>query len=88
MTYFQCQFAETKVEVGNADGVRVQGSSHSEWHTLVIDFSESVLVDVLGVLVPLMPLPLDQLIVYKSVLGRVVDLQDIHNIQNGAQKSD
>ena len=84
VTYFQCVFGGVKVEVGNAEGVQIQCRTSTEWHPLTIDFECSNLTVVLGVEIPLMPV--HQLIAYKTLLGREVDVQDIHDLQGLTSK--
>ncbi|MAX32870.1 hypothetical protein SAMN05216571_104280 [Onishia taeanensis] len=79
LTYIQFKYEGVKVEVGSADGPQIFDASHQGWVPLGIDFSRYVTVNLLGLELPLMPK--EDLIQYKSVLSRPVDIEDIHAIR-------
>ncbi|OMH39106.1 hypothetical protein [Motiliproteus sp. MSK22-1] len=75
LEYLQCKYEGCKVEIGNADNTKILNSTHGRWETLRIDFSDTQHKTIFGLEIPLMSQA--NLIRYKSVLGRPVDLQDI-----------
>lgn len=78
VTYVQFKYEGVKVEVGSADDPRIFDSINQTWIPLDIDFSRYTNVNLLGIELPLM-LKVD-LIRYKSVLLRPVDIEDIQAI--------
>lgn len=82
LTYVQFKYEDVKVEVGSADGPQIFDTSHQDWVPLSIDFSRYVTVNLLGLELPLMSK--EDLIQYKSVLSRPVDVEDIHAIRSNA----
>lgn len=79
LTYAQFKYEGTKVEVGSAEGCRILDAKTGNWVPLVVDFSRYTLVSLLGIELPLM-LKQD-LINYKTVLSRPVDLDDVQAIR-------
>ena len=79
LTYVQFKYEGVKVEVGSADGPQIFDANHKDWVPLSIDFSRYVTVNLLGLELPLMSK--EDLIQYKSVLSRPVDIEDIHAIR-------
>lgn len=75
LTYVQFKFEGVKVEVGNADGTQIFDAQNRAWVALNIDFSRYETMQLLGFELPLM-LKKD-LIWYKSVLSRPVDIEDV-----------
>ena len=75
LTYVQFKYEGVKVEVGNADGAQIFDAQNRTWVALNIDFSRYETVHLLGLELPLM-LKKD-LIWYKSVLSRPVDIEDV-----------
>ena len=79
LTYVQFIYEGIKVELGNADGPRILDAKAQTWVDLNIDFSRSQVITVLGLDVPVMN-PED-LVRYKSLLARPVDLEDVRAIR-------
>jgi hypothetical protein len=75
LTYVQFKYEGVKVEVGNADGAQIFDAQNRTWVALNIDFSRYETMHLLGLELPLM-LKKD-LIWYKSVLSRPVDIEDV-----------
>lgn len=75
LTYVQFKYAGVNIEVGKADGVRIFDLGSETWMPLTIDFSRFLMVHLLGLDLPLMLS--DDLIRYKSMLARPVDIEDI-----------
>ncbi|BBI52303.1 hypothetical protein HORIV_47240 [Vreelandella olivaria] len=79
LTYVQFKYEGIKVEVGNADGAQIFDTASQDWASLNIEFDRYEIVSVLGLKLPLMLK--EDLIRYKSVLSRPVDIDDIHAIR-------
>ena len=75
LTYVQFKQAGIKIEVGNAEGVKLFDAESETWVPLSIDFTRYHTANLLGLALPLMPK--DDLMRYKSVLSRPVDIADI-----------
>ncbi len=73
--YVQFKYADTKIEVGSAQDVEIFDSSIRQWVDLRIDFSKAEYRSVYGIDVSLMAK--EDLIRYKKVLARPVDLYDV-----------
>lgn len=82
LNYVQFKYGGVKVEVGNADGAQIYNTRAQMWVNLAIDFTRHEIVKVLGIDVPLMLR--EDLIKYKSLLSRPVDLEDIEVIRGSA----
>lgn len=79
LTYVQFKYEGVKVEVGNADGPRIFDAGSQVWIPLNVDFSRYKTVRLLGLELPLMLK--EDLVRYKSVLSRPVDIEDIRAIR-------
>lgn len=79
LTYVQFKYEGVKVEVGNADGPRIFDAGSQAWIPLNVDFSRYKTVRLLGLELPLMLK--EDLVRYKSVLSRPVDIEDIRAIR-------
>ncbi len=75
LTYVQFSYGGVKIEVGNADGPKIYDVWRKAWVPLDVDFSRCMRVKLLGLELPLMLE--EDLIQYKSVLSRPVDVADI-----------
>ena len=82
LEYVQFIYKGTKIEVGNTKEAKMQSAATGEWVALHVDFSCPVNRVVLGCKVALMPEA--DLIGYKEVLGRQVDIEDIEAMKNRA----
>ncbi|MDN3556832.1 nucleotidyltransferase [Halomonas maura] len=82
LTYVQFKYETIKVEVGNADGPRIFDAVNQIWVPLDIDFSRFSTVHLLGLELPLMLK--EDLVKYKSVLSRPVDIEDVRAIRESA----
>ncbi len=78
--YVQFNYNGQKVEVGSSNNVQVYDSTRNEWHKKDLDFNIYTQVNVLGKIVRVMDK--QQLISYKTMLGRDVDKIDIQYIEN------
>ena len=75
LTYVQFKYEGVKVEVGNADGAQIFDAQNKAWVALNIDFSRFETVHLLGLELPLMLK--EDLVWYKSLLSRPVDIEDV-----------
>ncbi|MEC4766587.1 hypothetical protein LPL18_004445 [Halomonas sp. CUBES01] len=82
LTYVQFKYEGIKVEVGNADGAHVLDAVSQSWVPLDIAFDRYETVELLGLALPLMLK--EDLIRYKSMLARPVDLDDIRAMRGRA----
>lgn len=82
LSYVQFKYEGIKVEVGSADGAKIFDSDSEAWVPLDIDFSRYTTVSLLGLALPLMSK--DDLVKYKSILARPVDIEDIRAIRESA----
>lgn len=77
LEYFQLIYQDQKIEIGLVPGVKIK-QKEGGWVNQTIDFTTSVMSEFEGARVPLMPKA--QLIEYKTLLARDVDLFDIQGI--------
>ncbi|KPQ20413.1 hypothetical protein [Halomonas sp. HL-93] len=82
LTYVQFKYEGIKVEVGNAEGAHIFDAASQAWVPLNIDFARYETVNLLGLALPLMLK--EDLIRYKSMLARPVDLDDIRAMRGRA----
>ncbi|CAH8201284.1 Conserved hypothetical protein [Vibrio aestuarianus] len=78
LEYFQLIYRDQKIEIGLAQNTKIQSSLDGSWHQLDIDFSKSVVKSYQGI--ELQVIPVRQLVEYKRILGREVDLIDIQQL--------
>lgn len=83
LTYVQFKYEGIKVEVGNADGSQIFDAGQETWVPLNIDFSRYLTVHLLGLELPLMLK--DDLVRYKSILARPVDIEDVCAIRENEE---
>jgi len=79
LTYLKLNYQGQKVEIGDSRNVKIKDANSGAWVEKRIDFGTSVSRDILGNRVSVMPVA--QLIAYKSILAREVDLQDIAELK-------
>ncbi|HHF3171105.1 TPA: MazG-related protein [Vibrio diabolicus] len=82
LEYFQLVYQNQKIEIGLAQSTKIQSSLDGSWHQLEIDFSKSVVKSYQGI--ELQVIPVHQLIEYKQILGREVDLIDIQQLASSS----
>lgn len=82
LSYVQFKYEGIKVEVGNADAPQIFDAHSNAWVPLNIDFSRYKTVNLLGLELPLMLE--EDLIRYKTLLSRPVDIQDVRAIRKNA----
>lgn len=73
-----------EIDLSGAYQTKIRHSLHSKWHPLEIDFSKAITLDVLGLKLPV--IPRDDLLAYKKILGRAVDLEDIKEINASSRR--
>lgn len=78
LEYCQLIYQDQKIEIGLSPGTKICSKSEQAWKDLKIDYQCSVNKDFLGVSLPVMPIP--DLIEYKTILGREVDLVDVKDL--------
>ncbi|PNG62436.1 MazG-related protein [Vibrio vulnificus] len=78
LEYFQLVYQTQKIEIGLALDTKIQSSLDGSWHQLEIDFSKSVTKSYQGI--ELKVITVHQLVEYKRILGREVDLIDIQQL--------
>ncbi|HDY8002531.1 TPA: MazG-related protein, partial [Vibrio vulnificus] len=82
LEYFQLVYQNQKIEIGLAQSTKIQSSLDGSWYQLEIDFSKSVVKSYQGI--ELQVIPVHQLIEYKQILGREVDLIDIQQLASSS----
>ncbi len=80
LEYLQLIYKSQKIEIGLFPGTKIRSSENGLWCELHTNFSTSVIKSYLGVEVPVIPVA--QLISYKRILGREVDLIDIQELES------
>lgn len=78
LEYFQLIYHSQKIEIGLSQETRIQSVVDGSWHRLEIDFSKSIPLCYQGIEVPV--IPKDELIKYKRLLNREVDIIDIQEL--------
>lgn len=79
LEYLQLIYENQKIEIGLNPGTKILNGAGNEWVDLNVNFNQSVMFQANGFDIPLMPI--DQLIRYKSLLNREVDILDIHELK-------
>ncbi|EHH2510288.1 MazG-related protein [Vibrio parahaemolyticus] len=82
LEYFQLVYRNQKIEIGLAQNTKIQSSVDGSWHQLEVDFSKSVVKSYQGI--ELRVIPVHQLVEYKRLLGREVDLIDIQQLASSS----
>jgi len=75
LEYFQLIYRGQKIEIGLSPGTKIFQPSSNSWQELAICYERSVAGDYYGINVPTMPVA--ELVSYKHMLAREVDLIDI-----------
>ena len=69
-----------EIDVNGAYGTKILNKESGIWHPLTTDFSKVVIRDIMGLQVPV--IPCDELLAYKKILARAVDIIDIKQIES------
>lgn len=81
IVFMQLEYAAQKIELGGADHVRIASGATGTWVTQRIKLVSAVWMDTgLGVTMPVMPR--DDLVAYKRLLAREVDLEDVAQLED------
>lgn len=80
ITYLKAKYADQKIEIGDSSGAGIFNKQSNQWVLQGIDYNISERKRIHGRLADVMPK--QQLIDYKTLLGREVDLQDIEQMLN------
>ena len=75
LTFLELGFGGWSIEIAGADTARVRDGRVEDWRPAGIRFEASEMIEVEGVLLPIMPVA--QLVDYKAGLGREVDRLDL-----------
>jgi len=86
LEYFQLIYCSQKIEIGLSPGSKIYNSSTGDWVELGIDYSASVSRPYASLTLPTMSAC--ELIEYKRVLGREVDLIDIRDLNEISASED
>jgi hypothetical protein len=79
LTYVKMGYAGQKIEIGDSEATSIFDSAAQRWIKQDICFDQSVYSVVYDVRIPVMPKA--QLLAYKAILARDVDLTDISQIK-------
>jgi hypothetical protein len=72
-------YQDQEIDLGGAYKTKIFNSQRNEWQTLRVDFSEAVMHTVSGLELPI--ISRKELISYKKILARDVDLIDVAEIE-------
>ncbi|AUG54177.1 hypothetical protein [Thalassospira marina] len=78
LTYVQFVYDGIKIEIGSDDRPLIQNGASGEWCALEIDYASAEQRNIAGLTIPVMAR--GQLVAYKRILQRNVDLIDIADI--------
>lgn len=79
LSYLQLIYQEQKIEIGLSPQTKIYDDKNNEWVDLNIDYSTSIMKPYQDLTVAVMPV--SQLIAYKRILNRAVDLIDISELE-------
>lgn len=79
LVYVKIEHDGQRIEMGDADNTRIYDVKTGNWIKQEIDFARSEMIEVYGVVVPVMPK--QELIEYKTILSREVDDLDLSQIR-------
>jgi len=68
-----------EIDLGGAYNTQIFNPKTNRWHELITDFSKAIPREVLGLTLPV--ISRDELLAYKKILARPVDLADIKEIE-------
>lgn len=80
LEFFKIKYAGTRIDIGSPEKTKIFDNKKKRWFKERIDFSKSILKEVYGIDVPIMPKK--QLIQRKRRLGRKVDLIDLEQMRS------
>ena len=68
------------IDIGGAHHAKIYNQATGQWHHLATDFSQCVQLEIYGIKVPV--ISRDDLLAYKKILSRPVDIADIEEVEN------
>lgn len=71
-----------EIDLSGAYHTKIFNPSSGRWHELCTDFSKSIQMELYGVKVPV--IPREDLIAYKKILARPVDIADVDEIEKAS----
>lgn len=80
LIYVQFERGGQKIEIGSDRECKIFNSRSGEWHQKVINFERYSVISLYGK--PIRVMAKDDLISYKTILSREVDLEDIRQIRD------
>ena len=69
-----------EIDISGAYRTKIFNKESGIWYPLITDFSKVVIRDIMGLQVPV--IPRDELLTYKKILARAVDIIDIKQIES------
>ncbi len=78
VTYLKVEYDDQKIEIGDSRDAKIFDRRSNQWVSQGIDYSLSERKEIYGRLANVMPK--EQLIAYKLILGREVDMQDVQQM--------
>lgn len=72
------KYQEQEIDICVAESIKILNQNTKQFEKLVTDFSGSILKEIYGIKVPI--IPIEELIIYKNKLSREVDLSDVREI--------
>lgn len=78
LEYFQLIYQQQKIEIALSPGTKIFNITTDQWIELITDYTRSITGSYEGVEVPVIPVA--ELVAYKAILGREVDLIDISEL--------
>ncbi len=69
-----------EIDLSGAHEVKVFNKSTGKWHNFATDFSRTVPMEIFGLNIPV--IRREELVAYKKILAREVDISDINEIEN------
>lgn len=83
VVFMKIEYGGCEIELAGSEEALYYDGVAGQWKPADVNFGSSIVCDVLGVAVPVMPAA--QLIAYKRALGRAVDLEDVAQIEAAAR---
>jgi len=69
-----------EIDLSGAYQTKIRHPLNSKWHPIITDFSKSITLDILGLKLPV--IPKNDLLHYKKILSRPVDIADINELSS------
>jgi hypothetical protein len=78
LIYVKMEYSGQKIELSDSDNTSIFDPQTGQWVQQIIDYGASEQFEMYGTAIPVMPKP--QLVVYKKILLREVDLIDLEHL--------